>query len=83
MNSERCKSGLLASFPGPCASSGGRLPEALFMVFYWIPKVLQKFVYFVDPENVLMLKNEYLLQKSASMQPRMGLSKIVQKVSLV
>ena len=25
--------GLIASFPGPCASSGGRLPEALFMVF--------------------------------------------------
>ena len=25
--------GLLASFPVPCASSGGRLPEALFMVF--------------------------------------------------
>ena len=25
--------GLIASFPGPCASSGGRLPAALFMVF--------------------------------------------------
>ena len=25
--------GLIASFPGPCASSGGRLPGALFMVF--------------------------------------------------
>ena len=25
--------GLVASFPGPCASSGGRLPEELFMVF--------------------------------------------------
>ena len=25
--------GLITSFPGPCASSGGRLPEALFMVF--------------------------------------------------
>ena len=24
--------GLIASFPGPCASSGGRLPAALFMV---------------------------------------------------
>ena len=23
----------------PCALSGGHLPEALFMVFYWIPKV--------------------------------------------
>ena len=22
-----------------CVLSGGRLPEALFMVFYWIPKV--------------------------------------------
>ena len=38
--------GLIASFPGPCVSSGGRLPEALFMVFlldsedasgFWIP----------------------------------------------
>ena len=26
-----------------CVLSGGRLPEALFMVFYWIPKV-QKYV---------------------------------------
>ena len=34
--------GLIASFPGPCASSGGRLPEALFMVFYWIPKVQKR-----------------------------------------
>ena len=25
--------GLIASLPGQCASSGGRLPEALFMVF--------------------------------------------------
>ena len=25
--------GLMVSSPGPCASSGGRLPEALFMVF--------------------------------------------------
>ena len=25
--------GLIAPFPGPCASSGGRLPEAVFMVF--------------------------------------------------
>ena len=25
--------GLIASFPEPCASSGGRLPEALFLVF--------------------------------------------------
>ena len=24
--------GLMVSYPGPCASSGGRLPEALFMV---------------------------------------------------
>ena len=30
-----------------CVLSGGRLPEALFMVFYWIPKV-QKFVNLVD-----------------------------------
>ena len=25
--------GLMVSSPGPCASSGGRLPEAFFMVF--------------------------------------------------
>ena len=31
LNAERC--GLMVPSPGPCASSGGRLHEALFMVF--------------------------------------------------
>ena len=39
--------GLIASFPGPCASSRGRLPGTLFMVFYRIPKV-QKCIHLVD-----------------------------------
>ena len=51
--------GLIASFPGPCASSGGRLPEALFMVFQF------------DSRGVKAI----YLQNLASVQPRPGLSK--------
>ena len=40
--------GLIASFPGPCASSGGRLPPQRFSWFFnWIPK-LQTCVNLVD-----------------------------------
>ena len=46
-----------------CALSGGRLPEALFMVFYWIPKV-QTFVNLADlAKSFLTSIIEYLFAK--------------------
>ena len=43
-----------------CVLSGGRLPEALFMVFYWIPKV-QKRVNLVDLVKSFQTSIYYLL----------------------
>ena len=49
--SERC--GLMVSSPGPCASSGGRLPEAFFMLSRLDSNgaKVQTFVYLVDLEQ--------------------------------
>ena len=63
MNAERYKSrhrccGLIASFRGPCASSGGRLPEALFMVFQLDSEGAKAFKSCRSRQE---LPNEYLL----------------------
>ena len=52
--------GLIASFPGPCASSGGRLPEALFMVFQLDSKGAKACKSCRSRQE---LSNEYLLAK--------------------
>ena len=55
----------MVSCPGPCASSGGCMPEALFMVFLLDskgPKV-QKFVNFVDLVESFLTSIQYLLAK--------------------
>ena len=66
----RC--GLMVSSPEPWASSGGRLPEAFFLVSDWNPKV-QKFANLVD--LVKSCQKSIYLQKPAWIQPRTGLSK--------
>ena len=79
---ERCNSVLrLDSFfsGAPCASSGGRLPEALFMVFQLDSKgaeVRRISVNFVD--LVKSFHASIFSQKSASIQPRTGLSKFAE-----
>ena len=62
--------GLIAPFPEPCVSSGGRLPEALFMVFYRIPKV-QKHVHLLD--LVKRFLTSIYLHNLASIRPRTSL----------
>ena len=85
--------GLIASFPGPFSSSGGRLPAALFTVFqldskgakvrfswffYRIQKV-QKCANLVDPSRAFKRVFSIYLQHSASIQPRTRLSKFAKK----
>ena len=64
--------GRIASFQGACASSGGRLPEALFMVLLLDSKGAKACKSYRSREE---LANEYLLlsiyfQNLASIQPR-------------
>ena len=54
------RSGLIASFPGPCASSGGRLHAALSMVFQLDSKGAEACKSCGSREE---LSNEYLLSK--------------------
>ena len=61
----------VASFPGPCASSGGRLPEALFMVVLLDSKGAKVGTSF----DLVKSFQTIHLQASASIQPRTGLSK--------
>ena len=80
----------MVSSPGPCVSSGGRLPEARFTVFLWDSKGAGAFfmVFQLDSKGVKMCKscrsrqelsNEYYLKILASVQPRTGLSKFAKK----
>ena len=59
--------GLMVSSPGPCASSGGRLPEAFFMVFQLDSKG-QKCENIVDLETDRKMSMH--LRRSASIQLR-------------
>ena len=66
-----------------CVLSGGRLPEALFMVFYWIPKV-QKRVNLVDLEIKSFqtsYSNEYLLAKIGFHTAENGAFKVCQTLA--
>ena len=56
--------GLMVSSPGPCASSGGRLPEARFMVFLLDSKGTNEAVHKCKScKSRQELSNEYLLAK--------------------
>ena len=70
--------GLLVSSPGPCASSGGRLPEALFMVFLLDSKGAKvcKACRFRQE-----LSNEYLLTKFGVDTAENGPLKVCQKLA--
>ena len=70
--------GLIASFPGPCASSGGRLPAALFMVFQLDSKGAKVYKHCRSRQelsNKILVQTSIHLQNLASIQPRTGLSK--------
>ena len=54
----RC--GLMVSSPGPCVSSGGRLPEARFTVFLWDSKGAKACKSCRSRQE---LSNEYLLAR--------------------
>ena len=61
-----------------CVLSGGRLPEALFMVFYWIPKVQH-----VNPADLdKCYEMSPQLKKLASIQPRTDLPNVGQTTNL-
>ena len=64
--------GLMVSSPGPCASSGGRLPEALFMVFLLDSKGA-KVCKSCRSRQELSIQTNIYSQNLASMQPRTSL----------
>ena len=100
--------GLMASSPWPCASSRGRLPEALFLIFrlesqdakvHRCGLIVSSMVHFFTRMTLRcsasrgvqtgfkgatvhkscrskMFQNEYLIAKSASIQPRTSPSKL-------
>ena len=73
--------GLMVSSPEPCASSGGRLPEAFFLVSDWThssPKV-QKRVNLVDLVKSFQTSPSIYLPNLALIQPKTGLSKFAKK----
>ena len=59
-----------------CVLSGGRLPEALFMVFYWIPKV--QFLFILAEQSVCCTIGEHASHHRHiffdSVQPLLALS---------
>ena len=71
--------GLMVSSPGPCASSGGRLPEAFFMVFLLDSKGANVCKSCRSPQELSKkfkrVFSTICLQKSASIQLGTGLSK--------
>ena len=84
--------GLMVSSPGPCASSGGRLPEAFFLVFRLESQGAEvcksslfhfRFRFFSPKRRIRVnlvdlvksFQASIYLQISASIQPRMSLSK--------
>ena len=68
----------LASFPGPCASSGGRLPEARFMVCQLDSKSANVSRSCRSRQD---LSNEYLLAKFGVDTAENGPLKVCQKLA--
>ena len=54
-----------------CVLSGGRLPEALLMVFYWIPKV-QQYVNRVDLVKSFLISIQCCIDELMSFQSRVA-----------